>query len=93
MLTLRRLTPASEGPIVFGMSAASNPLPSITRVRHEAKRRNLTVTRLERLAPRVAARRPIDRSDSMISDDLIAHPPVHNSCKECTRRFAYQNQT
>jgi NADPH-dependent ferric siderophore reductase len=28
-------------------------LPAITRVRHEAKRRNLTVIRLERLAPRM----------------------------------------
>jgi NADPH-dependent ferric siderophore reductase len=45
------LTAAGEGPIVFGMSSAPNPSPSITRVRHEAKRRNLTVTRLERLAP------------------------------------------
>ena len=33
------------------MSLASNPLPSINRVRHEAKRRNLTVARVERLAP------------------------------------------
>lgn len=33
------------------MSSVSNPLPSITRVRHETKRRNLTVMRVERLAP------------------------------------------
>src|SRR5512146_1203066 len=46
-----RLTPAGSEPIVFRMSSAPNPLPSIVRVRHEAKRRNLTVTRLERLAP------------------------------------------
>ena len=28
-------------------------LPSITRVRHEVRRRNLTVLRLERLAPKM----------------------------------------